>query len=91
MKIIAFAASSSSTSINKQLATYTAGLVDGATVEVLDLNDYEAPLFSEDTEKSIGQASAAQAFLDKVASADALVVSFAEVKQQLVDAMIELS
>lgn len=78
MKIIAFGASTSSASINKQLATYTANLLDDAEVEVLDLNDYEAPLFSENIEKTIGQAPAAQAFLDKLASADALVVSFAE-------------
>lgn len=78
MKIIAFAASSSSTSINKQLAAYTAHLVEGAVVEVLDLNDYELPLFSEDVEKSIGTAPAAQDFLDTLATADALVVSFAE-------------
>ncbi len=55
MKILALAASSSSTSINKQLATYAAGLVTGAEVEVLDINDYEMPIFSEDKEKELGQ------------------------------------
>jgi len=44
-KIIAFGASSSKTSINKKLATYAAHLFEGATVEVLDLNDYEMPIF----------------------------------------------
>ncbi|ARR05668.1 NADPH-dependent FMN reductase [Vibrio campbellii] len=38
MKIIAFGASTSSTSINKTLATYAANLVEGADVQVLDLN-----------------------------------------------------
>ncbi|MBL4815351.1 MAG: NADPH-dependent FMN reductase, partial [Shewanella sp.] len=33
MKILAFAASNSSKSINKQLATYAASLVEGAEVE----------------------------------------------------------
>ncbi len=37
-KIIAFGASSSKTSINKQLATYAAKQFKDATVEVLDLN-----------------------------------------------------
>jgi NAD(P)H-dependent FMN reductase len=41
MKVIAFAASSSKQSINKQLVTYASGLVENAQVEVLDLNDYE--------------------------------------------------
>ncbi|KJJ57485.1 NADPH-dependent FMN reductase, partial [Vibrio cholerae] len=40
MKIIAFGASTSSTSINKALATFTANLVDGAQVQVLNINDY---------------------------------------------------
>ena len=38
MKLLAFAASSSSTSINKQLARYAASLVTGATSEILDLS-----------------------------------------------------
>ncbi len=48
MKILAFAASSSSASINKKLATYAANLVAQAEVEVLDINNYEMPIFSED-------------------------------------------
>ena len=53
MKVIAFAASNSQNSINKRLASYAAGLIQGAEVEVLDLNDYELPLFSEDKEKEL--------------------------------------
>ena len=49
-KVTCFAASSSRNSINKQLVTYAAGLVEDADVEVLDLNDYELPLFSVDRE-----------------------------------------
>ncbi|RYZ94789.1 MAG: NADPH-dependent FMN reductase, partial [Moraxellaceae bacterium] len=44
MRIIAFAASSSGSSINKQLAGYAASLIEGADSEILDLNDYELPL-----------------------------------------------
>lgn len=72
MKIIAFGASTSSTSINKTLATYAANLVEGADVQVLDLNSYDVPLFSEDKEKEIGQAEGAKAFLADIATADAL-------------------
>ncbi|MGF1685020.1 NADPH-dependent FMN reductase [Photobacterium minamisatsumaniensis] len=78
MKVIAFAASSSSTSINKQLVTYAASLLEGADVEVLDLNDYELPLFSQDKEQELGQPELAKAFLAKIQSATAVVVSFAE-------------
>ncbi len=78
MKVIAFAASTSSTSINKIVASFTASQVPDADVEVLDLNEYQAPMFSEDTEKEIGQAPGAKAFLAKLQQADAIVVSFAE-------------
>ncbi|MCW2120080.1 NADPH-dependent FMN reductase [Flavobacterium sp. 7A] len=78
MKIIAFAASSSKNSINKKLATYAASLFDNAQVEVLDLNDFEMPNFSVDVEVQIGQHQMAQAFLNKIAAADVLVVSMAE-------------
>ncbi len=78
MKLLTFAASSSSKSINKQLATYAASLVDGATVEVLDINDYEMPLFSQDKEEVLGQPAQAKAFYTKLGQADAIIISFAE-------------
>jgi len=80
MKIIAFGASNSKNSINKALATYAASLVDGVEVEVevLDLNDYEIPMFSEDKENEIGQPQLAKNFLAKLANADAIVTSYAE-------------
>lgn len=78
MKIIAFGGSPSKNSINKKLATYAASLFENADVEILDLNDFQMPLFSVDIEKEIGQHPLAQAFLDKIASADILVVSLAE-------------
>lgn len=78
MKIIAFAGSPSKHSINKKLATYAASLFDNADVEILDLNDFQMPLFSVDIEKEIGQHPLAKAFLEKIAAADILVVSLAE-------------
>ncbi|PBJ12377.1 NADPH-dependent FMN reductase [Flavobacterium sp. ACN6] len=78
MKIVAFGGSNSQHSINKRLATYASSLFENAAVEVLDLNDFEMPLFSVDTEKEIGQHELAKAFLDKLGSADVLVVSLAE-------------
>jgi chromate reductase len=78
MKIIAFAGSPSKKSINKKLAVYAAGLFENTEAEILDLNDYEMPLFSVDKELEIGQHSLAKAFLDKIGSADFLVVSLAE-------------
>ncbi|MGG7035662.1 MAG: NADPH-dependent FMN reductase [Flavobacterium sp.] len=78
MKIIAFGGSNSQNSINKKLATYAAHLFENAEVEVLDLNDYEMPLFSVDKEIEIGQHELAKAFLSKIAEADLVIVSLAE-------------
>lgn len=77
-KIIAFGASSSKKSINKQLATYAANLFQNVSIEVLDLNDYEMPIFSVDIENEIGIHPLAQEFYTKIGSADFLVISFAE-------------
>lgn len=78
MRIVAFGASNSSTSINKALAIYAAQQVEGAQVQVLDISNYSVPMFSEDKEKEIGQAEGAREFLADLAEADAIVVSYAE-------------
>lgn len=78
MKLIAFAASNSRKSINKQLVTYASSLIDGAEVEILDLNDYELPLFSEDREAELGHPELAKTFMAKMAASDAVMISFAE-------------
>ena len=78
MKILAIGASNSKNSINKQLATYAASLVENAEVEVLDINDYEMPIYSTDREIELGQPQPAKDFFNKITEADALVISFAE-------------
>ncbi len=78
MKLLVFGASTSKHSINKAFACYAASLVEGAQVEILDLNDFEIPLFSEDREKELGQPKLAQQFLEKIRDADAMIISFAE-------------
>lgn len=83
MKILAFAASNSRQSINKQLVTYAAeliqaGLVDSAQVEIIDINDFEMPLFSIDREQEQGIPASAQQFYAKIGNADALLISYAE-------------
>jgi chromate reductase len=78
MKLLAFAASSSRQSINKQLASFAAHQVPNAEVELLDLNDFEMPIYSSDRETESGIPEAAQRFFNKITEADAVVVSFAE-------------
>lgn len=76
-KIIAFGASNSETSINKQLATYAANQFENTSIEILDLNDYEMPIFSIDKEKN-GIPQLAHDFYNKLGTADLIIISFAE-------------
>jgi NAD(P)H-dependent FMN reductase len=78
VKLLTFAATNSKHSINQSLAVFAAGLVDGAEVEILDINDYEMPIFSIEREQELGQPDAARAFFRKIGEADALIISFAE-------------
>ena len=77
-RIIAFGASSSKASINKQLAIYAAHQFENATVEVLDLNDYEMPIFSVDKEAETGIPQLAHDFYAKFGTADLIVISMTE-------------
>jgi len=78
MKLLAFAASNSSTSINKQLVTYATTLVQANETKILDLNEYELPLYSQDRNNVLGEPELAKKFLAQIAWCDALMISFAE-------------
>ncbi|MFN0728932.1 NADPH-dependent FMN reductase [Polaribacter gochangensis] len=75
-KVLAFAGSNSTSSINKQLAVYAASLVD-ETYDVADLNDYQLPIFSIDIEAE-GFPKAALKFNKLLNNYDGFVVSLAE-------------
>lgn len=77
-KIIAFAGSNSKTSINKQLVVYTSSLVDDVEVEVLDLNDFDLPLYGIDLENEKGIPDDAHRFLNLIKSSDGIILSLAE-------------
>jgi len=77
MKIIAFGASSSKTSINKQLAGYVAQHFS-SELDVLDLNDYPLPLYSLDLESEEGIPDNVKRFDEKIQSADLIIISLAE-------------
>jgi len=76
-RILAFAGSNSKSSINKQLATYTASKVTNTTFEVADLNDYSLPIFSLEIEAE-GFPNAALRFNELLSNYDGFVVSLAE-------------
>ena len=80
MKILAFAASNSTQSINKALVTHAGQRfadMTGGSLEVLDLNAYDMPIYSPEREAA-GFPMQAQAFLDKIQGAERILISFAE-------------
>ncbi len=83
MKILAIPATNSRNGINRQLLQHAttlleAGLVPNADVELLDINDYEMPLFSTERHEALGIPEPAQRLYDKIGAADAVIISFAE-------------
>lgn len=77
-KIIAFAGSNSKNSINKSLAKFTSTLVKDAETTVLDLNDFELPIYGFDEEAENGIPKNANKFLDILRSSDGIILSLAE-------------
>ena len=77
-KILTIGASSSRNSINRALANYAAHQVKDAEVNLLDLNDYEMPIYSIDREKENGVPELAQQFKQQITESDAVVLSLAE-------------
>lgn len=83
MKILAIPASNSRNGINRQLIGYAArlfedGLVADAEIDIVDLNDYELPIYSQEREANDGVPAQARQLFEKIGAADAVVVSFAE-------------
>ena len=78
MKVLAIPASNSKMSINKDLISYASLLIGQHEVEIIDINDYEMPIYSSDLEETYGIPEAASSFFDKIQQADALLISYAE-------------
>ena len=77
-KILAFAGSNSRNSINKQLATLAVNRLSDAEATVLDLNDFELPLYGIDHEMAHGIPENAHRFLEAIKASDGIIVSLAE-------------
>lgn len=87
MKVFAFGASGSNTSINQKLALFAANKLPCSTdieLSTLTEDDFDLPLFTAQKEQELEQTFGnkahpkAQAFLDNIAAADLVIVSFAE-------------
>ncbi len=65
MKILAVAGSNSETSINKLLVSYAASLIENAEVEIVDMNDFEMPIYKHQREVESGVPQEAKNFAEK--------------------------
>jgi len=76
--ILAFAGSNSTTSINYSLVKYTASLIEGHQVRLLNMANYPFPMYSEDAEKEQGYSNALKELYDDIQEVDALIISVNE-------------
>src|SRR5688572_26580658 len=77
-KLLAFAGSNSRNSINKKLVQYALKHMPHRSATLIDLNDFEMPLFSVDREKEQGYPKELYEFLELIKKHDAIVCSLAE-------------
>lgn len=75
--VLAIGGSSSRKSINKIFAAYASKLT-GEQVNLLDLNDFEMPIYSVDQEAENGYPAEAKTFRKHVKECDGIVLSLAE-------------
>lgn len=90
MKILVIPATNSADGLNRQLVGYAAKLLEGGLlsdrlpsdnrveIEFVDINDYEMPIYSVKREQADGVPLAGQRLFEKIGSADAIIMSFAE-------------
>ena len=76
-KILAFAGSTSSTSINKQLVIFGAENLEKTAFDVIDLRDFEMPIYSEDEERN-GFSENTKRFSALLDNYDGFMLSLAE-------------
>ena len=77
-KIIALGASNSKKSINKQLAIFVANQINNTETIVVDLNNYDIPIYGIDFETEHGIPKQIQELNNLLASVDGIVISMAE-------------
>tara|TARA_R110002072_G_scaffold293232_3_gene462443 strand:+ start:12173 stop:12718 length:546 start_codon:yes stop_codon:yes gene_type:complete len=77
-KILAFAGSNSSTSINHKLVEFAASQINSHEVKIIKLTDFPLEIFSEDIEKEKGFSVNLKSLLSEIEKADALIVSVNE-------------
>jgi len=76
--LLALAGSNSSTSINFKLVKYTAGLISGKEVQLLNMANYPFPLYSEDNEREMGFSNSLVELRNEIMKAKGVIISVNE-------------
>ncbi len=74
---LALAATNNKKSINKELIKYVTSKIEG-NVNIIDLNDFECPLFSPEIQEKNGIPPKAEEFSNLIKDSDGIIISFAE-------------
>ena len=77
-KILAFAGSNSSQSINFQLVKYTLSLLGNQETRLLNMSNYPFPMFSEDLERLQGYSNSLMELREDIRKVDGIVLSVNE-------------
>ena len=77
-RLLIIGASKSANSINRTLAGYAGSLISDSESTILDLNDFEMPIYSGEREESGGIPEEARIFVQKIEEADGIILSLAE-------------
>jgi len=78
MKILAFAGSNSSESINHQLILYVGKQINEVEIEVIRLTNFNIPLYGMDIEKNEGFPKGVIDLYNKIQKAQGIIISVAE-------------
>ncbi len=77
-KILAFAGSNSSQSINFQLVKYTLTLLNDQETRLLNMTNYPFPMFSEDLERVEGYSNSLMELREDIRKVDGIILSVNE-------------
>jgi NAD(P)H-dependent FMN reductase len=76
--LLAMAGSNSATSINLKLVKYTAGLISGKEVQLLNMANYPFPMYSEDNERKEGFSNSLVELRNDIMKAKGVIISVNE-------------
>ena len=77
-KILSFSGSNHSKSINHSLVTYASSCVKNHEVKLIDLRDYDVPIFSLDIETNEGHPEKIKDLEKLISNYDALMIALPE-------------